>query len=111
MEVMANILSSRNPSHNGIEDVGEGDLHVAGNLVPRVSGAKADCIIAKLGFQYSHRVEAIGFSGGIWLGWKGSIRMEVVRSHPQFILTKVWHMSSTRPFFISFVYANPNRQK
>ncbi|KAK5819061.1 hypothetical protein PVK06_024018 [Gossypium arboreum] len=33
-------------------------------LETRVSGAKDDCIIAKLGFHYSHRVEAIGFSGG-----------------------------------------------
>ncbi|KAK5832639.1 hypothetical protein PVK06_016441 [Gossypium arboreum] len=40
---------------------------------PIVSGAKADKIIAKLGFQYSHRVEAIGFSGGVWLGWKDFI--------------------------------------
>ncbi|KAK5836203.1 hypothetical protein PVK06_011961 [Gossypium arboreum] len=36
----------------------------------RVSGVKADLIIANLGFQFSHHVEAIGFSGGIWIGWK-----------------------------------------
>ncbi|KAA3460632.1 Retrovirus-related Pol polyprotein LINE-1 [Gossypium australe] len=30
---------------------------------PRVSGNKANCIIGKLGFNYSHRVEAVGFSG------------------------------------------------
>ncbi|MBA0838857.1 hypothetical protein Goarm_004645, partial [Gossypium armourianum] len=34
-------------------------------LETRVSGSKADKIIAKLGFQYSHRVEAIGYAGGI----------------------------------------------
>ncbi|KAH1096848.1 hypothetical protein J1N35_013769 [Gossypium stocksii] len=33
-------------------------------LETRVNGAKADKIIAMLGFQFSHRVEAIGFSGG-----------------------------------------------
>ncbi|KAH1056674.1 hypothetical protein J1N35_034739 [Gossypium stocksii] len=32
---------------------------------PRVSGGKADEIIARLGFQHSHRVEDIGFSSGI----------------------------------------------
>ncbi|MBA0632400.1 hypothetical protein Godav_001147 [Gossypium davidsonii] len=37
-------------------------------LEPRVSGAKADSIIAKLGFQYSQCVEVIGFFKGIWLG-------------------------------------------
>ncbi|MBA0549094.1 hypothetical protein Golob_020150, partial [Gossypium lobatum] len=31
----------------------------------RVSGGKVDKIIANLGFQYSHRVEAIGLSSGV----------------------------------------------
>ncbi|KAA3476668.1 reverse transcriptase [Gossypium australe] len=39
-------------------------------LKPRVSGKKANCIIDQLGFNFSHRVEAVGFSGGIWVGWK-----------------------------------------
>ncbi|KAG8478710.1 hypothetical protein CXB51_028595 [Gossypium anomalum] len=34
-------------------------------LEPRVNGTKADNIIAKLGFQCSHLVEAIGYSKGI----------------------------------------------
>lgn len=34
-------------------------------LETRVNGHKADKIIAKLGFQFSHRVETIGFTGGI----------------------------------------------
>ncbi|MBA0785623.1 hypothetical protein Gotri_027036 [Gossypium trilobum] len=39
---------------------------------PRVSGTKANIIIEKLGFNHSHRVEAVGFSGGIWdLGFNG----------------------------------------
>ncbi|KAA3488488.1 LINE-1 reverse transcriptase isogeny [Gossypium australe] len=74
-------------------------------LDPRVSRAKANKIIAKLGFQFSHRVEAIGFSEGIWLGWKDSVRLEVIRSHPQFISTRVWKMPSLHPILISFVYA------
>ncbi|KAH1108091.1 hypothetical protein J1N35_011859, partial [Gossypium stocksii] len=40
----------------------------------RVSGSKVDLIIAKLGFQFSHCMEAIGFSGGIWIGWKDSVK-------------------------------------
>lgn len=51
-------------------------------LEPRVSGTKADEVIDKLDFQYSHRVEAIGFSGGIWIGWKNTINLEVIRNHP-----------------------------
>lgn len=34
-------------------------------LKTRVNGSKADKIIAKLGFQFSHRVKAIGYVGGI----------------------------------------------
>ena len=37
---------------------------------PRVSGCRADRIIKKLGFPRSHRIEATGFSGGIWVLWK-----------------------------------------
>ncbi|KAG8486672.1 hypothetical protein CXB51_020076 [Gossypium anomalum] len=33
---------------------------------PRVSGKKANAIIDKLGFDFSHRIESIGFAGGIW---------------------------------------------
>ncbi|KAG8494116.1 hypothetical protein CXB51_011832 [Gossypium anomalum] len=42
-------------------------------LEPRVSGPKANSIIGKLGFDFSHRIESVGFSGGIWdLGFVGS---------------------------------------
>lgn len=37
-------------------------------LEPRVSGKKANNIIDKLGFFHSHRVEAVGFLEGIWVG-------------------------------------------
>ncbi|KAH1090331.1 hypothetical protein J1N35_017588 [Gossypium stocksii] len=79
-------------------------------LETRVSGAKADNIIAKLGFQYSHRVEAIGYSGGIWIGWKDTVRLEVICSHPQNILTRIWQFPSVHPIFITFVYGSPNRK-
>ncbi|KAH1040749.1 hypothetical protein J1N35_042492 [Gossypium stocksii] len=47
-------------------------------LETRVSGSKADSIIAKLGFDFSHRVEAVGFSGEIWIGWKDSISVDIL---------------------------------
>lgn len=34
---------------------------------PRVSGSRANSIIAKLGYDKNYRMEATGFSGGIWL--------------------------------------------
>ncbi|MFQ6636848.1 hypothetical protein Gotur_013026 [Gossypium turneri] len=51
-------------------------------LEPRISRAKADTIIAKLGWDKSHRMEAVGFSRGIWIGWKILIDLEVVGNHP-----------------------------
>ena len=41
----------------------------------RVSGETADRVIRKLGFPFSHRIEACGFSGGIWLLWKENISL------------------------------------
>ncbi|MBA0871617.1 hypothetical protein Goshw_028207, partial [Gossypium schwendimanii] len=64
-------------------------LNIVSLLEPRVSGSKADAISAKLGLEKSPRVEAIGFSGGIWLGWRKSIDVEVVDNLPQFILVRI----------------------
>ena len=36
---------------------------------PRISGIKADKVIRKLSYHNSHRVEADGFAGGIWVLW------------------------------------------
>ncbi|KAL1175985.1 hypothetical protein V6Z11_A04G127600, partial [Gossypium hirsutum] len=80
-------------------------------LETRVSGSKADNIIAKLGLLNSHRVEAVGFSGGIWIGWKSSIHLEIIFNHPQFILTRIRPSGSSNHVFISFVYGSPNKQK
>ncbi|KAA3487080.1 reverse transcriptase [Gossypium australe] len=49
---------------------------IASLLEPRISGVKLDAVIAKLGFQYSHRVEAVGFSDGIWNNSKDTIRIK-----------------------------------
>ncbi|MBA0790878.1 hypothetical protein Gohar_015495 [Gossypium harknessii] len=55
----------------------------------RVSSDKVDLVIAKLGFQNSHHVEAVSFSGSIWIGWRDLISVEVLQSYPQFVLAKV----------------------
>ncbi|MBA0814626.1 hypothetical protein Gohar_020442 [Gossypium harknessii] len=47
----------------------------------RVNGGKANSIIAKLGFHCSHRVEAMGFSWGIWICWKESVCVKVLKNH------------------------------
>lgn len=38
---------------------------IVGLLETKVSGSKTNRVIAKLGFQFSHLIEAIDFSGGI----------------------------------------------
>lgn len=64
-------------------------LDIVSLLEPRISGSKADAVIAKLGLPHSHQVEAVGyfFFGGIWIGWKDSVKVEIIHNNPQFILT------------------------
>ncbi|KAK4282536.1 hypothetical protein QN277_013898 [Acacia crassicarpa] len=38
-------------------------------MEPRISGNRADKVCQKLGFGHWIRVEASGFSGGIWILW------------------------------------------
>ncbi|KAJ4825000.1 hypothetical protein Tsubulata_028177 [Turnera subulata] len=52
---------------------------------PCISGALADRVVRRLGFPNSHRIEALGFRGGIWLLWKNDIRVEVRFQHFQFL--------------------------
>ncbi|XP_039033441.1 uncharacterized protein LOC120169347 [Hibiscus syriacus] len=47
--------------------LGDFILNIVCFVEPRISGRKADAFIASIGFPYSHRVEANGFSGGIWI--------------------------------------------
>ncbi|KAK5775936.1 hypothetical protein PVK06_043892 [Gossypium arboreum] len=77
----------------------------------RVSRGKADLIIAKLGFHYSQLVEAVGFSGGIWIGWKESVGVKVLKNHLQFVLVRITGTSFRQPLLVTFVYASPNQNK
>lgn len=54
-------------------------------LEPRVSGRTADSIIKQTGYPNSHRIEATGFAGGIWLLWQDHMTLSVITNHPQFI--------------------------
>ncbi|XP_031131792.1 uncharacterized protein LOC116033172 [Ipomoea triloba] len=72
----------------------------------KTSGCNADSLCAKLGFDKWARVEALGFSGGIWILWSNSVQIEVLHSHPQFV-----HMAITdqlgRFWNLSVVYGSP----
>ena len=76
---------------------------------PRISGSKADKIIRKLNFPFSHRVEASGFSGGIWLLWTHHVQVSILKNHWQFIHARIHVIREGRDFFLTSVYASPSR--
>lgn len=58
-------------------------------LEPHIAEKRMDKLIEKLGFKYSHRVEANRFSREIWLIWNNSICLEVLGNTCWFIHTKI----------------------
>ena len=75
-------------------------------LEPRISGKKADDFIRKSGFDRSHRVEATGFSGGIWLLWRNFFDVEIAFNHSQFIHLKI-SVQNVIQSWVTAVYASP----
>lgn len=79
-------------------------------LETRVSGGNADWVIKRIGWKYSHRVEAYGFSGGIWILWNDKVNVRILGSDFQFV-----HMEFKFPdlddwiLFIG-VYGSPKRE-
>ncbi|XP_019178890.1 PREDICTED: uncharacterized protein LOC109174053 [Ipomoea nil] len=55
------------------------------HMETKTSGTNADDVCKKLGFDKWARVEALGFSGGIWILWYDDLNIEILSSHPQFI--------------------------
>ncbi|KAK8669378.1 hypothetical protein V6N13_106810 [Hibiscus sabdariffa] len=78
---------------------------------PRISGWRADKIISKLAFPYSHRVEAMGFSGGIWLAWYESIQIDILHNHFQYIHCHTTSTKDNRSTLATLGYASPNARK
>ncbi|XP_031120956.1 uncharacterized protein LOC116024196 [Ipomoea triloba] len=77
-----------------------------GLLETKVSGSKADEICNRLGFDEWLRVEALGFSGGIWVFWNSTLDIKPLLTHPQFVLLHVQGLDCTT-CFISIVYGSP----
>ena len=76
-------------------------------MEPRISGKQADDFIKCSGFDYSHRIEASGFSGGIWIFWRGYFEVEVLFNHKQFVHFKI-SKNNILESWITVVYASPN---
>ncbi|KAL4362376.1 hypothetical protein GQ457_04G024310 [Hibiscus cannabinus] len=54
-------------------------------MEPHVSGLTVENFIWRAGFDYSYRVEANGFSFGIWVMWKNTVNIDVAAVVNQFI--------------------------
>ncbi|KAJ4831613.1 hypothetical protein Tsubulata_014831 [Turnera subulata] len=73
---------------------------------PRISGRKAEQVIQKLRFPNSHRIEARGFAGGIWLLWDESrVQVSVLFNHPQLMHVRIEDVHSS--FLFTAVYGCP----
>ncbi|KAK8637262.1 hypothetical protein V6N13_064686 [Hibiscus sabdariffa] len=76
-------------------------------IEPRISGDCADSIISSLGFLSSHRIEAAGFSGGLWLCWCDIVCVKVLQHHFQFMHCHVTCLDSEASSLVTLVYASP----
>lgn len=51
----------------------------------RISGKCVDHAIQRMGFDFSHRIEAQGFSDGLWILWRHYVSVDIILNHGQFI--------------------------
>lgn len=84
-------------------------LHALIILEPRISGTtQADKVCRQLGFPNFFRVEAEGFSGGIWLLWNSlHVQIEIVAYLDQFIHALVSGISEF-DWLLTAVYGSPD---
>ncbi|XP_038687586.1 uncharacterized protein LOC119986972 [Tripterygium wilfordii] len=80
---------------------------ILGLLETRVSGCHADQLCKQWCFDNWVRVEAAGFSGGIWVFWRDYYQVEVIKTHPQFLHLSVKNGNS-HPWLLSVVYGSPD---
>ncbi|KAL4348482.1 hypothetical protein GQ457_17G005590 [Hibiscus cannabinus] len=74
---------------------------------PRISGGAADRFIRRSNFEFSYRVEAQGFSGGIWILWRDTVRMDFLAVFNQFVHGHCSPLNGEPGFFVTFIYASP----
>lgn len=52
-------------------------------------------------------MEAVGFSGGLWIFWKENLEVNITTTHPQFVLMSINHCGKTK-WSMAFVYGSPS---
>lgn len=75
-------------------------------LETKTSRMAADSVCKKLGYSNWVRVEAVGFSGGIWILWGDDLNLEVRFTHPQFVILNV--NLDKKDWNLVIVYASPS---
>ncbi|XP_021829150.1 uncharacterized protein LOC110769479 [Prunus avium] len=74
---------------------------------PRISGTKAASVVKSLGFSCSEVVDAVGFSGGLWLLWnENKFKVDIIGTHEQAISACITWPGQT-PWVFTAVYAKP----
>lgn len=81
---------------------------IMGLLETKISGETANTVCKKLNFSNWTRIEAIGYSGGIWILWKDEIYVMVSYIHPQFAVLDVCYKG--KRWNLVVVYASPDYQ-
>jgi len=74
----------------------------------RISGPKAQTVCNRTGFRRSIRVEARGFSGGIWVLWNDvDLELEVINTHDQLVTVGI-KIEGQVAWFLTVIYASPH---
>lgn len=77
----------------------------------RMGGDQALSIASTLGYSGHTRVDANGFSGGIWIFWKPElVTVEPIIKHNQHITMDITRTGAT-PWYFTAVYASPDPTK
>ncbi|XP_021766594.1 uncharacterized protein LOC110731050 [Chenopodium quinoa] len=76
-----------------------------------MGGQQAEKIASILGYTGHTRVDAHGFSGGIWVYWKSElVSVEPIVKHRQYITMDIKRVGET-PWYFTAVYASPDPTK
>lgn len=76
-------------------------------LEPRISGITAERVIRKIGMIEGARIDAVGFSGGIWCLWKSNCPLIRVLTCSRHCVHLIINENSPNAWYMSIVYASP----
>ena len=74
-----------------------------------ISGCKTYNLIKTSNYSRSFRVKVEGFSGGIWILWRNSVKVKITIRNKQYVHMKVGGLREV-PTLITIVYASPQPQ-